>query len=119
MYAPSYNEIVEKEVDCTLQTGIITPIESERTYSIVLETKKDGSPRFCIDFRKLNAVMKSEKWPVPCAEEIFDDMRGSSVFTTPDLFKDSVRSKWMKHEKGRQYSYADSENISLKLCLSV
>ena len=33
---------------------------------------KDGSPRFCIDFRNLNAVIKSEKWLVPSVEEIFD-----------------------------------------------
>ena len=49
--------------------------------------KKDGSSRFCVDFRKLNAVMKSDKWPVPCVEEIFDDLPGSSVFSTLDLFR--------------------------------
>ena len=65
-----------------LQAGIITPIESAWKSLIVLATKKDGSPRFCIEFRKLNAVMKSDKWPVPCVEEIFDDLRGSSVFST-------------------------------------
>ena len=31
--------------------------------------------------------MKSDKWPVPCVEKIFDDLRGSSIFTTLDLFQ--------------------------------
>ena len=58
-----------------LQAGIITPVGSAWTFSTVLATKKDGSPRFCIDFRKLNAVMKKDKWLVPCVEEIFDDLK--------------------------------------------
>ena len=74
-------------MDRTLQAGIITPVESAWTSSIVLATKKNGSPRFCIDFRKSNAVMKSDKWPVPCVKEIVDDLRGSSVFSTLDLFQ--------------------------------
>ena len=70
-----------------LKAGIITPVESAWTSPIVLATKNDGSSRFCIDLRKLNAVMKSGKWPVPCVEGIFDDLRGSSIFTTLDLFQ--------------------------------
>ena len=67
-----------------IQAGIITPVESAWTFPIVLATKKDGGARFCIDFRKLNAVMKSDKWPVECVEEIFDDLR-ASIFTTLDI----------------------------------
>ena len=70
-----------------LQEGIITPVESAWTSPIVLATERDGSPRFCSDFRKLNAVKKGDKWPVPCVEEVFDDLRGSSIFTTLDLFQ--------------------------------
>ena len=57
---PPYNKVVKKELDNTLEAGIITPVESAWTSLIVLATKKDGSPRFCIDFRKLNAVTKSD-----------------------------------------------------------
>ena len=31
--------------------------------------------------------MKTDKWPVPCAEEIFDDLKGSCIFSTLDLFQ--------------------------------
>ena len=84
---PTYNGVVKKEVDIMLEARIITPVESAKTSSIVLETKEDGSPRFCIDFRKLNAVMKGDKWPVPCVEEILDNLRVSRIFTTIDLFQ--------------------------------
>ena len=47
---PAYNEIVKKEVDCILQTGFITPVESAWTAPIVLATKKDGSQDFASIF---------------------------------------------------------------------
>ncbi len=49
--------------------------------------KKDGSARFCVDYRKLNAVMHAERWPLLHVHEILDYMRESSVFTTTDLFQ--------------------------------
>ena len=70
-----------------LKAGIIAPLEFTRTSPIVLAMKKDGSSRFFVDFRKLNAEMESDEWPVPCVEEIFDDLPGSSVFSTLDLFR--------------------------------
>ncbi len=69
-----------------LNAGIKTPVESQWTSHIVLVTKKDGSTRFCIDYRRLNAVMKRDRWPVPRVDEIFDEIQGSRVFTTMDLF---------------------------------
>ena len=53
----------------------------------MIVTKKDGNPRFCVDYRKLNAVMKRDRWPMPRVDEIFDEIKGSSVFTTIDLFQ--------------------------------
>ncbi len=37
--------------------------------------KKDGSPRFCLDNRKLYSVMYADRWPLPRVDEILDDMR--------------------------------------------
>ena len=84
---PAYSEIVKREVDRMLKAGIISQIESLLSSPIVFATKKDGSPRFCIDFRKLNAMMNSDIWPVPSVEEIFDDLRSSIFFSTLDLLQ--------------------------------
>lgn len=52
-----------------------------------LGTKKDGSLRFFFDYRRLNVVMKRERWPLPHIVQIFDEVRGSTVFTTLDIFQ--------------------------------
>ena len=88
------NDIVKKGVHRILQAGIITPVESAWNSAIVSAMKKGCSPRFCINFRRLNAVMKSDKWPMQCFEEMFDNVRGSKVFTELDLFKDTGKSKF-------------------------
>ena len=51
----------------------------------MLTTKKDGSPRFCVDYRRFKTVMKRDRWPMPGVDEIFDEINGSTVFTTIDL----------------------------------
>ena len=84
---PKFNDIVKKEVDRILTAGIITPVESSWTSPIVLVAKKYRSLRFCTDYRELNAVMKRDRWPLPLINEIFDEVRGSTVFTTLDLFQ--------------------------------
>ncbi len=53
----------------------------------MLATKKDGSTRFCIEYRKFNGVMKRDRWPLSLTDEIFDEVKGSTVFTTLDLFQ--------------------------------
>lgn len=83
--APKHNAIVRKEVDELLSAGVITPSSSAWSFPVVIATKKDGRPRFCVNYRQLNRVMKPDRWPLPKIEEIFDDLRGSKVFTTRDL----------------------------------
>jgi len=46
----------------------------------VLVKKKDGTIRFCIDFRKLNAVTKKDSYPLPRIDDIFDQLSGNVVF---------------------------------------
>ena len=82
-----HNEVVRKEVDRMLAAGIITAVESSWTYPVVIDTRKDGSLRFCVDYRKLNSVVHADRWPLPRVDEVLDDMKGCSVFTTIDLFQ--------------------------------
>ena len=84
--APKHNSIVRKEIDDMLEAGIIVPASSAWSFPVVIASKKDGKHRFCVDYRTLNRVMKADRWPLPKIEEIFDDLEGSTVFTTLDLF---------------------------------
>ena len=78
-------ECVEKEVSEMLKDGIIRPSDSPWASPIVLVGKKDGSTRFCVDYRKLNAVTTQDAHPLPHIQEIFDNLRGAKIFSTLDL----------------------------------
>ena len=50
--------------------------------------KKDGSLRMCIDYRILNSVTVKNKYPLPRIDDLFDQLRGASVFSKIDLRSD-------------------------------
>jgi hypothetical protein len=47
--------------------------------------KKDGTQRMCVDYRSLNEVTIKNKYPLPRIEDLFDQMKGASVFLKIDL----------------------------------
>ena len=47
--------------------------------------KKDGSYRFCVDFRKVNKVTKVDGFPMPLVTDTLDSLAGASVFSVFDL----------------------------------
>ena len=47
--------------------------------------KKDGTKRMCIDYKALNEVTVKNKYPLPQIEDLFDQLRGASVFSKIDL----------------------------------
>jgi len=50
-----------------------------------LVKKKDGTFRFCIDYRRMNAVSKKDAYPIPDIQDALDNLRGSRCFATIDL----------------------------------
>ena len=48
-------------------------------------TKKDGSLRLCIDYRKLNSVTEPDAYPIPRADDTLDSLSGCRYFTSLDL----------------------------------
>ena len=81
----SKRETVEKCIDEMLKDGIIRPSHSPYASPITLVPKKDGSTRFCVDYRKLNAVTRKDAYPLPHIQDIFDAVQGCSIFSTLDL----------------------------------
>lgn len=68
-----------------LQNGIIKPSSSPYASPILLVRKKDGSWRFCVDYRHLNAQTVKNKHPMPGVEELLDELKGAKWLTKLDL----------------------------------
>jgi Reverse transcriptase (RNA-dependent DNA polymerase) len=77
-------EIERQEVDSMLKAGVIASATSEWTIPVVLITKTDGSIRFCVDYRKLNAVTVKDSYPLPRMDECLDSLGDAIIFYTLD-----------------------------------
>ncbi len=77
--------LVDTEIDKMLETGVIRPSVSPWASPITLVPKKDGTTRFCVDFRKVNARTRKDCYPLPNIQEIFDLVGGARYFTTLDV----------------------------------
>jgi hypothetical protein len=64
--------IVKAELEKMLKANITRPNSSPWASPIVLVTKKDGTTRFCIDYRKLKDVTKKDAYPLPRNDKSLD-----------------------------------------------
>ena len=78
---------VEDEVKAMLEMGVVEPSDSSYASPIVLVKKKDGTNRFCVDFRQLNRVTVFDAEPMPNADDIFACLSNDVYFTKIDLSK--------------------------------
>ena len=68
-----------------LDRAVIQPSCSPWASPVVLVPKKNGSLRFCIDYRKVNSVTRKDAYPLPCVDDTLDTLAGSKWFSTLDL----------------------------------
>ena len=82
---PPQVEEVREHLKVMLDAGAIRPSNSPWCNAVVLVRKKDGSLRFCIDFRRLNALTRKDSHPLPRICETLDSLVGSAYYSTFDL----------------------------------
>ncbi|GMF35050.1 unnamed protein product [Phytophthora fragariaefolia] len=68
-----------------LRNGVIEEGSGAWGFPVVLLKKKDGSVRFCVDYRALNAVTVKDVYPLPRVEETLETLYGAQRFTSLDL----------------------------------
>ena len=106
----SQRQLVEQEIDKLLRMGVIRRSKSDFTSPAILVKKKDGTPRFVVDFRRLNDKTVKDRYPMPYIEEQLEKLRDKKYFSTLDL----TSGYWQFgiDEKSRKYT-AFSTHIGL------
>nr|AAS07330.1 putative polyprotein [Oryza sativa Japonica Group]ABF98050.1 retrotransposon protein, putative, Ty3-gypsy subclass [Oryza sativa Japonica Group] len=86
-YRMAANELAEvkRQVDDLLQKGYIRPSSSPWGAPVIFVEKKDHTQRMCVDYRALNDVTIKNIYPLPRINDLFDQLKGATVFSKIDL----------------------------------
>ena len=83
--SPPMLDELRTQITALLKAGLIRPSMSPYGAPVLFARKKDGTWRLCIDYRALNRITIRDKFPLPRAEDLFDQVQGAKYFTKIDL----------------------------------
>ncbi|MCO5605966.1 hypothetical protein L7F22_060152 [Adiantum nelumboides] len=78
-------EEIMRQVNELVEKGMVRPSSSPFCSPILLVHKKDGTYRMRVNYRALNKITIKNRFPVPCIEDLFDKLQGSTYFSRIDL----------------------------------
>ena len=78
-------EDMHRQVIEMLESGVIEPSTSAWSNPVVMIRKSNDTYRFCIDFRKLNAVSKADAYPLPYMDPILRKLKSTKYISMLDL----------------------------------
>ena len=114
---PPQLDEVREHLKLMLDAGVIWPSNSPWCNAVVLVRKKDGSLRFCIDFRKLNSLTVKDSHPLPCICETLESLAGAAHFSTFDM--NSGFWQVPMAEESKQYTAFTLGSMGLYECKSM
>eukprot|EP00061_Rhincodon_typus_P009220 g32543.t1 len=76
---------VQKEVEVMLQEDIVELSQSMWSSPIVLVPNPDSTQRFCVDYWNVNAITKSDSYPIPRLEDCMENVGQATYITKMDL----------------------------------
>jgi hypothetical protein len=86
-YKSAFKErtVIQDQVGGTLKSGAVSPSNSPWASAVMLVRKKDGTWRFCIDYRRLNSVTEKDVYPLPRIDDALGCLERSRYFSVMDL----------------------------------
>ena len=94
--------ISEKQVQELIEKGVIRPSTSPCGSPIVLVPKKDGSWRMCIDYRALNKITIKNRYPLPCIDDLLDQLKHAIYLQNWICIVGIIKSMLLKMMPGKQ-----------------
>ena len=85
---------IQVMIEDMVRCGIIQPSRSPWCAPIVVVTKKNGSKRLCVDFRKLNGVTTRDSYPLPRIEDVLNVLARCCNFSALDMKSGITKLKW-------------------------
>jgi len=82
---PAMQAVIDAEAEKMIHEGVIEPASGPWSSLVVIVRKRDGTHRFCINFRRVNEVTTPDAYPLPQITAILDKLRGAKYLTTLDL----------------------------------
>lgn len=83
--SPTERAAITRQVKEMLRDDVIQPSRSPWAAPVVLVKKKDGTLRFCVDYRRLNKVTKKDVYPLPRIDDALDRLCSAKYFSSMDL----------------------------------
>lgn len=83
--SPAVRQEISRQLEQMQRSGVIESSQSPWASPVVLVKKRDGSHRFCVDYRALNAVTVPDSFPLPRIDDLLDQLGKSTYFSTIDL----------------------------------
>ena len=68
-----------------LDKGYICPSVPPWGAPVLFMKKKDETMRMCMDYRQLNKLTVKNKYPLPIIDDLFDQVKGATMFCKIDL----------------------------------